>query len=637
MSNTPTSPLHHYKLMNRTARRSLSPLCALLFLLAAASSNAQQPNSQPAPKANINASKPAPETQPPTSGKAVAAAAPRTGSITGRVLGDDGRPVANAAIIIYGIGANAPPTGDMTDADGKFQIKDLRAGAYNVQATAPGYIFVPDAGTEFGVSRYYRVGENVTLTLMKGGVITGTVTNAEGEPVVAARVRAVRVRKPAERQSNPFINFIRDRMTDDRGVYRIYGLEPGTYVVVVGGGMQFLGNFSAYEGEAPTYYPSATRDTAVELTIHAGEELTGIDVRYRAELGHTISGFVSGNPTDSAPRSNGISVILQRAASSTQESSTYIQDDNKTRSFALSGIADGEYTLAALLPRGNTNEMMTAYRKVSVRGGDVTGIELKIEPLGALSGTVQLEPPPKADCTKSRGAALEEIVLSAHRDEKERADESLPPFFRQFLATPNDKGDFKLGNLRGGSYRLNVQLPGEDWYVRSIAMPASAPTGAKPARQSKTATPGTFTLKSGESMNGLNVTIGQGAAGLRGRVVAATEGATLPARLRVHLVPVEAERAADVLRYSEKTVDAQGGFALKNIAPGRYWLIARVAAGNENEDAEPPPVALETNERAKLRREAESAGVKIDLQPCQRLADYVLNYGATPPKPPVAK
>ncbi len=193
-------------------------------------------------------------------------------------------------------------------------------------------------------------------------------------------------------------------------------------------------------------------------------------------------------------------------------------------------------------------------------------------------------------------------------------------------------------NLRSGKYRMNIELPGDDWFVRSIVMPGAPATGAgKPAAQSKNILPGAFTLHAGERISGLVVTIGQGAASLRGRVQAASQGVNLPAGLRVHLVPVEAERAADVLRYMEIAVEKDGSFALGGIAPGSYWVHARPRVAVETDDAERRAVALETDARNQLRREAESAGVKIVLQPCQRLADYVLNYGATPPKqqPPV--
>jgi hypothetical protein len=333
--------------------------------------------------------------------------------------------------------------------------------------------------------------------------------------------------------------------------------------------------------------------------------------------------------------------MLVSAASSTVESSVFIQGEEGSKSsFALNGAADGEYSLTALRNIGNTGEALTATRKISVRGADVTGLELKLEPLGVLSGNVTLEPPPKTACPNQRGSTIEEIVVNLRREGKAKVDDDfMSLFFRRLRAVPNAKGEFRLHSLRDGSYRLDVQLPGDDWYVRSIAMPgAVAPANARAAAQSKIAPPGAFTLKVGERLSGVSITVGQGAAVLRGRVAQIAEGALLPTNLRLHLVPVEPERANDALRYMETAVESDGKFALGNIAPGRYWILARLApALNENESLERRPVAFEAGERDKLRREAESAELKIDLQPCQRLADYVLNYGPTQPKQPSAK
>lgn len=629
--------LHTREPVGCASNRLLFSFVSLLLLIAAPSANAQQqPGSQPEPRVRATAIQTPPEKKQPSMSKDAEA---RTGSITGRVLGDDGRPIPNAAIVILPLTATSVPTGEMTDADGKFQLKEVRPGAYRLEAISPGYVMLRDAGAELGTQRFYRVGENVNLTMVKGGVITGTVTNADGEPVVGASVRVIRVLKPSERRNMNFY-YGRYKLTDDRGVYRLYGLEPGAYVIVVGGGAQTFGNLNAFEGDAPTYYPSATRDTAAELTVHAGEELTGIDVRYRGERGHTVSGFVSGNSSgnssDYSARSSGVSVSLFQAASETTESSVYLEGRDGKNAFAMSGIADGEYTLVAVRGLGNTGETMRATRKISVRGGDVTGLELKLEPLGALGGKVILEPPPpKAVCANRRNSAIEEVVITARLAVKEKDDENvLFSFFRRVAVTPDDKGEFKLLSLRSGGYQLDIQLPDEDWYVRSIALPGAAATVAgagKTAAQSKSAQPGAFTLKTGERISGLTVTIGQGAAGLRGRVsLPAAEGAALPAGLRVHLVPVEPERAADVLRYTEAAVEREGEFAVSGIAPGHYWLLVRAEAGDEKEGTERRAVALETEARAALRREAERAGVKIELQPCQRLADYVLNYKPTP-------
>jgi hypothetical protein len=247
-----------------------------------------------------------------------------------------------------------------------------------------------------------------------------------------------------------------------------------------------------------------------------------------------------------------------------------------------------------------------------------------------------LEPPPKPGCPNARPSLLEEIIITANPDENEKAQEQAFPFFffHRAPTAPDDKGAFRMLNLRSGKYRLNLELPSDDWFVRSIAIPVAPSAGAgKPAAQSKPILPGAFTLSAGERIRGLAVAIGQGAASLRGRVQAGSEGVNLPAGLRVHLVPVEAERASDVLRYAEAPVEKDGSFTLSGIAPGSYWIHARPRAVVETDEAERHPVALATDARNQLHREAESASLKIVLQPCQRLADYVLNYPATQPKP----
>src|SRR5205807_10000988 len=106
-------------------------------------------------------------------------------------------------------------------------------------------------------------------------------------------------------------------------------------------------------------------------------------------------------------------------------------------------------------------------------------------------------------------------------------------------------------------------------FVKSIVLPAATPNG-KPVDAAKSG----IALKSGEKLKELAVTISEGASGLRGKVV--TEGDKPPStKMRVHLVPAESEAADDVLRYFEAEVAADGGFSLPNLAPGKYWLVAR--------------------------------------------------------------
>src|SRR5262249_56750922 len=110
-----------------------------------------------------------------------------------------------------------------------------------------------------------------------------------------------------------------------------------------------------------------------------------------------------------------------------------------------------------------------------------------------------------------------------------------------------EKGESTVYNLEANRYFLEPRLPNENWYVKAMTGPPStaAPArgaGGRGAPPSDVARNG-ITLKAGEKVSGVTVTIADGAAGLSGKIVPATEGARLPSRLRVHLVPAEATAA----------------------------------------------------------------------------------------------
>ena len=96
-------------------------------------------------------------------------------------------------------------------------------------------------------------------------------------------------------------------------------------------------------------------------------------------------------------------------------------------------------------------------------------------------------------------------------------------------------------------------------------------------------------------------------------------------------MPVERENADNTLRYAETNIAPDGAFAFANLAPGRYWLLARVALPDADE-AESRPLAWDAKTRAQLRREAETANAALELKPCQRAADYELRFTPAAPK-----
>lgn len=565
-----------------------------------------------------------------------------TGSISGRVITDAGQPVSNAAITVRGAGRSASGyRAAATDDDGRFQVDDLQSGAYTVIARAPGFAVAQD-DDDSSRRPHYRLGDSITITMMKGAVITGRVTTAGGEPVVAAPVRALRVRdvegKRIGVQESAF-----NRFTDDRGIYRIYGLLPGGYVVAAAVKGRSVGVWNAYYADVPTYYPSSSRETAAEVVVRKGDEVTGIDIKHRGERGYTVSGTVSGQ-TDSSQRGPGImiiSVALSHASSRTSEAQATVERDG-SRGFEIAGVPEGDYDIEATQVSGSEQGWASAPRRIRVKGADVTGIVLAMRPLGSISGRFVLEQV-STECKSTRPGLIEETLLTLRHDERPTADRALARFKGDLSTAPSGSGEFAFRNLVDGRYRIGFQLPSEEWYVRDARLSGPRASASSQVRDSA-AVEGVpagngLSLQSGQRVEGLSVFVAAGAARIGGRVLSAKVDEPLPADLHLHLVPAEPASAGEVLRFYETPVRPDGTFAISNVAPGQYRAVTRIEAQEVSLDemSTSRPVAWDAAARAKLIKEAESANLPIELKPCQRIDDYVLGYSPSQGKKTSAK
>jgi hypothetical protein len=462
--------------------------------------------------------------------------------------------------------------------------------------------------------------------MIKGGVITGKVTNSKGDPIVGVPVHAEALNNPSS--STTDLLGIGAAESDDRGIYRIYGLKPGPYVVKAGGQGQF--GFAASNGfdlDVPTYYPAANRDTAIPVVVRSGDETTGIDIKYSGAEGHRISGFVLGTINAGGPAANGaIAIVLSTAGTQSVLSMTLASPLDQRRAFGFNGIADGDYDVFAAFQTGQqTDASLVATKRVTVRGGDVTGVELTLTQLASIGGTMMLDPIKPEDKCDRRGSQIIETIFAARRDEPRKSGSQVMTTMLAGLGgSLNAKGEFSARNLDAGRYRFDIKLPTEAWYVRVINLPQTAlpSTASKPNQSSPWQ--GTVTIKSGQQVGGISILVGQDAASLRGRVTVTPEGKEFPADVHVHLVPADREQANDVLRYSETMIMSDGSFAFSNIAPGRYFIVSRVEPGAETAGTSPRASAWDPTTRAKLRQEAEAAKVVVDLKPCQRMKDYAL-------------
>jgi hypothetical protein len=554
-----------------------------------------------------------------------------TGSIKGRVIADDGRAFNNAVVLARALNGTMAIKTAPVAADGRFVMDDVPAAVYVIFAIAPGYVDESMTLSDLEQWPRYLIGSQPRIRLVKGGVITGLVTDAKGDPIVGVPVRATTSGGLAAMMSGA--NGIGIGETDDRGIYRLYGLPPGQYAVKAGGGGQSIRMLSSgYDLDAPTYYPSGSYDTAVPVSVRAGEETVGIDIRYRPTDGYAAKGSVSGKLEQSSI-SGAVSILLSHAGTTNVLGIGLAGASDQSRTFGFDGLADGEYDLSAVYLTNLNESASAASRRFTIRGADLTDIELVLAPLASISGTIKLEPnSTEVKCNRRESQLIETLIELPRDDPKKLPNKVLATMLGGLGNTLDLNGDFSMRNLEAGVYRPKFKLPTDTWYLRSIDVPAtrnvSTPTRpSDPAARTTTAPAtvawqGTLNVKPGEKISGILVTVGQDAAGVRGSLLTQSGGSALPPNLRVHLVPADRENAGNLLRYFESEVDNNGGFTLSNLAPGRYFVLPRVEPTPDLKVAR--PAFWNTGTRAILRREAEAFNSVLELKPCQQMSELTL-------------
>ncbi|MEZ5315964.1 MAG: carboxypeptidase-like regulatory domain-containing protein [Vicinamibacterales bacterium] len=165
-----------------------------------------------------------------------AAEAPRTGSILGVVTeSGTGQPVGDVRVRATGSAVRGSQTA-ITDEDGRFAFAGLAEGTVTLSASKAGYV-----GVSYGQSspRAGRTGTPIAIAagqsirdlkfeIPKGGVITGLVFDEKNRPSVGTPVRVMRWTMST---GEPTLASAGSATTDDRGMYRVYGLPPGEYLV----------------------------------------------------------------------------------------------------------------------------------------------------------------------------------------------------------------------------------------------------------------------------------------------------------------------------------------------------------------------------------------------------------------------
>ena len=528
----------------------------------------------------------------------------KSGDVSGTVVTESGQPLVNAQVYLRSPATEGgPATLTTTNREGVFKFSGVGKGSYTVTAYVPAYI--PKA-TESGPTVRSAI-DSVTLVFIKGGVISGTVTNSKGDPIVAIGIKVEMVLDELGRKTPPFTF---ENVTDDRGAYRVYGLRSGTYIVSADGGPNYSPTgVNAFAVDMPTYAPSSSREEADQISVRTGEEAT-VDIRYRGERGSAISGFVKGVRTGD----RGFSVSLTSLKENGTRWNTPFRDANGE--FAFEGVPDGDYHLLASAYWNDRERGLSDSIVLNVRGADIEGLQLTAAALASISGAVVLKElkEPVAECNDKRPPMFSDTTVTAwHR--VTQGDKQKPQFVwrSRGIESANSQGNFTLRELAASEYHFTVRFSGQQWYLQSIAFVPSTP-GGKPTDATRSWT----TLKPGDQLSGLTVTLAQGGGLIRGQITLA-EGQTLPAKLTAYLVPAEATQADDALRYFAAPLSTDGYFFFPNVAPGRYWMLAQQGDDDTRQPVSKLRLPDAAVKRSTLRHAAEQKKTELDLKPCQDL------------------
>jgi len=485
-----------------------------------------------------------------------------TASISGRVVSadPDARPVRHARVT-----CTAPELADgislVTDEDGRFTCAGLPAGRYTVAVTRDGWI-----STAYGAIRPMRPGRPIAIAadqhadiivpILRGAVITGVLLDENSQPAVNTTVVALRgAMQNGERR---LVAFGAGGVADDRGVYRIYGLPPGDYIVRALPPGSLAGQSDLVETNdrrvafAATYFPGTPFATqASSLSIRGGEERDGIDFAIQKVGTARIDGILS--PADRSPLPSGTIVTLVPAAEASspdpEPGSVRAAQIPSDGSFSFSAVTPGVYTLLA---RATQPKLAWASTQIAVDGEAVSGLALTLQPAISISGELRFARtrlPAPADFTGWRITA----------EPVQPAAAALVPE----PATIDRDGRFVIGGIVPGRYRLNATpsagARASGWALRSASIGGIDSLDVPVVIQGTGAVPHAI------------VTFTDHATSLSGRL----QGAPVASGFTVVLFPDDRSLwLPRARRIQASIVSTDGAYSFTNVPPGDYWIAA---------------------------------------------------------------
>jgi hypothetical protein len=434
------------------------------------------------------------------------------------------KPIPRASVQVIDAADGRRIADATADAEGAFHFAGLPAGRVRVTSQHPRFVRYEFHGVlDLAADTILT---NLTLKLTPSSAITGRVTDADGDPIENAVVQIYRASHfGKEERWMPFGG----GRSDDRGVYRISGVQPGRYLV------------SAQKEESPyrmTFYPNTGYAAeARAIRVRVGEDVDNLNFVLPAKKTGVIRGVFPGE--DRAW------IVVEVPASENRipfQQNQQISLNRETRAFEIRGLLPGRHAIKVMGGGPGLPPKILATAEVEFAGQDIEGLTFEPATFGTLTGKIVYE---GENRTPRRIQLIHDRFASGNY---------------QSPAKPSgDGGAFELENILPRRYAVRVDLGEQQAYVKSL-------------RQGDREIPDRNIEVRAGANEPLTVVVSSKVSTLRGTVErvdpSAPPGVVVLEPLQPSLEPemLSGQRPPQVNQY--------GAYEVSKLAPGKYRVFA---------------------------------------------------------------
>lgn len=433
-----------------------------------------------------------------------------------------------------------------TDSTGSYRISNVRAGTYLVSPVANSFALEDNATNNAVVVNEGENVEDINFALVPGGVITGKITDADGKPLIEEYVNVVPV--GIAMIDGRFAGNLR---TDDRGIYRAFGLREGKYQVFVGQNESLGGPRPAYR---QTFYPSVTDSAkATWIEVTQGSEVTNIDI----VVGRPVTTFrASGRILDAETGKPLLNVkygVSERHGEHGGSSTVGQNVTNANGEFRLENLMPGNYVVFIVPGDSGVRGDSVSFDVVD---RDVSDLVINAGKAASLSGVVVFE-----GAGESAANKLNDLFINAWVESTEEF------FGGGFAQSVNPDGSFRIGGLRKGHilFGLSSRTQGD-----------RKPVDVVRVERDGIVQPGGLTLKDGEQVTGLRVVVKYLTGAIRGQVKVEGDELLPNSRLSIWFNPIESNPAWYRPLGNSPQLDSRRRFVIEGLAAGTYEINVSV-------------------------------------------------------------